>query len=260
MIPFKHEKNVAKFLRMIRPYSVGMRKVRYGSEYDGGYVVLPSVCDQSEYLHSYGVGDDVRFELDFVANNTQCLAKLFDPNIMFLPQDHPRFEFCSGGIGNSNAFPPNTTLKVDVEWNEWQWLEMVHLWDLKNCLQIIIELHLIPVEIPFGLSPYFRAVYGGVYRHINDALFGMYRRGLEKLMKNHYLFHVHPNNSLPQVYIEGLLFPPLLEVSFVRKDIADKCSRKPKEVSLDVFPRTTLDRPNKIDRPDIKLRWKSWKE
>jgi hypothetical protein len=62
------------------------------------------------------------------------------------------------------------------------------------------------------------------------------------------LFHIHANNSLAVVNVGGHWFPPLLEASYVRRNLLpDVFLTKHKGQ----FPIEGLDYQNKSDRPDI---------
>ena len=82
---------------------------------------------------------------------------------------------------------------------------------------------------------------------INEGIFIKYCLALEKLNEHFYIFHAHANNSLPLIEVNGYKFPPLMELSFVRKDLV-ACAMP----TIETFPVEGLDYPNKTDRPDIK--------
>ena len=69
---------------------------------------------------------------------------------------------------------------------------------------------------------------------------------LRRLNEFFFLFHIHANNSLPKVNLGGQTFPPLLELSWVRKDLA-----RYRRVTQEKYPIKGIDYPNKNDRPDI---------
>ena len=112
--------------------------------------------------------------------------------------------------------------------------------------QMLIEFHLVHVQTPDNLSPYFSNFYDNVYERVNQDLFGMYLGVMQRLNNWFYVFHIHANNSLPLANADGYYFPPLLELSFVRKDLVK--THKP---TKDNFPIQGLDQPNKTNRPDI---------
>ena len=134
---------------------------------------------------------------------------------------------------------------MDIEWNEWKTFLNLEP-DLIGFDQILVEFHLIHAESKEDLSPYFQNLYRSAFKVINNNLFDMYCEVLEILNLNFYIFHIHANNSLPMIIVQGHTFPPLIELSFVRKDFVTKAI-----LSMENFPVKGLDFPNKKDRPDI---------
>jgi hypothetical protein len=243
--------NIEKFLKEIKVYDCSdMTKIRLGNKSDGGYVVLKEICDQTGVLYSFGVGDDVGFELDFVDLFPGAGVKLFDPTIDRLPINHPNFNFTKSGISKEklNQVNRNSLLKIDVEWDEWEVLYSLEDEILSRFNQILIEFHVSLMESRRSyLSPYFQQFYQSVTDKINCELANKYFTVMRRLTNQFYIYHIHANNSLQKVQLNGNSFPPLIEISFVRKDLV-------KTVSLTTvtFPIEGLDCPNKTDRPDIK--------
>lgn len=251
---------IKEFLESIKVYDVGLTKIRVGNLYDGGYVTLKEVCEKTQAIYSYGVGDDIGFELDFVSKFNSIPVKLYDPTIDSMPKNNlcptaeiPNFfEFKKEGIGEGYSLPKpfrlNSLLKMDIEWSEWSALELLEIKELTKFSQILIELHLIPVEglEKKGYTIYFEQFHGSVQSMMNQLFFSYYSKTLELLNEFFYIYHIHANNSLPKVEVEGCTFPPLLELSLVRKDLVGKVKEEGS-----IFPVEGLDFPNKKDRPDI---------
>ncbi|MEE9356505.1 MAG: hypothetical protein V3U75_13020 [Methylococcaceae bacterium] len=246
--------NIESFLNQFKVYDVGLTKIRIGNNGDGGYVALKELCAKTDTVYSFGIGGDVGFELDFVNRfpNAQEI-QLCDPTIDLLPDCHPRFSFSREGIspgyGVLKNIAENSLLKVDVEWAEWEAFEIFSKQDVGKFSQILIELHIVHAEPKEWLSPYFKGFYQAVFDKINDDLFARYCEVLRRLNEQFYIFHIHPNNSLPLINVGGHTFSPLLEVSFVRKDLAGAVYSTDEH-----FPIEGLDFPNKTDRMDI-LGW-----
>jgi hypothetical protein len=51
---------------LLKPYKISFSKKRYGRLFDGGYITHPEVVELVDVLYSYGINDDVSFELDFI--------------------------------------------------------------------------------------------------------------------------------------------------------------------------------------------------
>jgi len=248
--------NVKNFLEQFKIYDCpNLTKIRIGNHGDGGYVALKELCKQTSTVYSFGIGDDVGFELDFVKQFPDITGiKLCDPTIDLLPETHTKFTFSKEGIspgyGALENLAEDSLLKVDVEWNEWDAFQVFNEQDLGKFSQILIEFHIVHVEPRSELTAYFKSFYQTVLERINDDLFEKYCEVLERLNEQFYIFHIHPNNSLPKIGISGYSFPPLLEVSFVRKNSVGAVYSTGER-----FPVEGLDFPNKMDRPDIVNWW-----
>ena len=77
-------------------------------------------------------------------------------------------------------------------------------------------------------------------------MFETHYKVLKKLNDLFYIYHIHANNSLPKVELNGYSFPPLIELSLVRKDLV-----KNTNMTNEIFPVKGLDFQNKTDRDDI---------
>lgn len=228
-------------------------KIRIGRQSDGGYVVLRELCGLSKNIYSYGVGNDVSFELAFLDRWPRVKVELFDPTIDGLPASHKQFTFHKYGAGARYAppdgIPHNTFMKMDVEWNEWDALLKLSDLSLLRFSQMVIEFHVLNVEPRDGMSPYFNNLYKCVAGDINQHLFDIYSSVMRRLNRFFVCHHIHANNSLQPITLGGLRFPPLLETSWVRKDLVQNTRR-----FSGTLPVAGLDFPNKTDRPDI-LGW-----
>lgn len=240
--------NVKRFISEInKVYGTNLTKTRVGWCGDGGYITLEELNRKTTILYTAGIGDDIAFELDFKHNYPDTRFKLFDPTIECLPIVEPvdKFIFSKSNLIIGEMEGNNNLLKMDIEYDEWETLMNFDEDIYKKFSQMIIEFHLVNISNSSEKSPYFTQVYNKAYDRMNDILFGYYSNILEGLNSLFYIYHISPNNSLPKINIGGFSFPPLLEVSFVRKDLVEA-----KEAKL-MYPMRNLDYPNKIDRPDI---------
>jgi len=244
---------VDRFLSEIKVYDLPITKGRLGNEGDGGYVVSMDHLALADNLYSFGIGDDVEFELDFLRLFPRAKAHLFDPTISKPPVHHERFCFERTGLGGhlqDGGIPwntyPDSILKADVEWAEWEALLAIPFNRLRFS-QVIVEFHVLHLEPRPGLSPYFTRLYRSLADRQNEQLFRLYGHAMVWMNAWYKCFHIHVNNSLPSVEVDGHVFPPLLEMSFLRNDLAG-ADIKP---AIGPFPVPGLDFPNKKDRPDI---------
>jgi hypothetical protein len=245
MCDYDVAREVRRLHQELRVYDVGgLTKIRIGRQGDGGYVVLKEPLEGLLLLYTYGVGDEMSFELDLLNRCPNASAVMCDPSIDELPELHPRAGFLK------ECFSPRTVIrrsmmKVDVEGAEWDILPMWSIGELVKLDQLIIEFHFIHAEPPSGLSPYFSNFYQTQMDKINRQLFTKYRMIIGRLNRAFRLFHVHVNNSLPPVVVGGLRVPPLVECSFVNRDLVPWAT-----YSEETFPIRGLDFPNKPDRPE----------
>ena len=258
-------------LNNIKIYDTEYTKIRIGREKDGGYIVLEENLKNADLLYSYGISDDVSFELDFLDKNPNCFVKLFDHTIDFLPENHKNFCFIKEGLSSRKQINTNTLknhlkkysnnleksnkiLKIDIEWNEWDVFEKMQNNVLDQFDQILCEFHFIPVQYKDSHTEYFTNFHKFVYNKINENLFLKYQRVLNKIFDKYYIFHLHVNNSLPLNNILNDEFPALLEMSLVNKKIV----KKPKLINVD-FPIQDLDFPNKPYKEDVlNFNWKKY--
>lgn len=243
--------NIKKALSMVQVYDVPMTKIRIGNQHDGGYVALKELCDKTSTVYSFGVGNDVGFELEWINLYPNSKIQLFDPFIDKPPIEHKRFTLHKLGLGLKykpiKDVASNSLLKMDIEGDEWGAFQIFDEKEVRKFNQLLVEFHWIHVEPPNNLSPYFYQIYNEYTAKINEDLFANYHNVLQWLSNWFIIFHIHANNSLPVVCVDGYWFPPLLEISFVRRDLVGKSVKK----YLGHFPVAGIDLPNKTNRPDI---------
>jgi hypothetical protein len=254
--------NIYKFAKEIEVISTpGLTKKRIGRLEDGGYVVLDEISKRTEVLYSYGVSDDWSFEEDYV-NTYDCEARLFDHTVNGITSSNPKIYFKKQGLGltpsenfdtlynhmsENNDLKKRSALKIDIEWNEWDFFNQVSDEFHQHFDQIICEFHIIPVEYNGSHTPYFTGFYKDVYEKFNEMIFGKYLSCIQKIKANFCIYHVHVNNSLGVREYDGCSIPYLLEVGFVHRRFLPSVT----EASQDTFPVKDLDFPNKPYKPEI---------
>ncbi len=252
------------FLDNFLIFDTEYNKVRVGYKRDGGYVVLDEVSRYTEKLYSYGVETNTSFESDF-CDRYGCNAVLFDHTVDGPEKEDERFTFVKEGLSHVKTHdcdtlhnhlqlygnPERKTLKMDIEWCEWDVFEQMPPHVLQDFDQILCEFHVIPMNYKDAHTPYFTNFHKDVYSKVNDMLFDQYSWVLQALQEDYYIFHVHINNSLPCNYVGCEEIPPLIELSMVNQRLVDHPT-----LCCDRFPVKGLDYPNKTDRPDIThIRW-----
>ena len=231
--------------------------LRIGREQDGGYVCVGDRLG-GDQLFSYGVGDDISFELDFDHHNC-CIGDvyLFDHTVENLPEGAPnRFHFVKEALGRTSieehldmyGLPGfDKTLKMDVEWSEWEAYEATSSRVLGQFSQIVCELHVVPIQFSrTDQTPYFDRFFKSTYDKVNEYMFTIYTNALKRIKRTHTLVHLHPNNSLPCIELDGFKIPQLLEATFLHTKLAGPCAEYAGRL-----PRPGLDFPNKPWKPEI---------
>lgn len=157
-------------------------KIRVGSTYDGGYIIIDNLCDY-DVLLSCGIANDDTFEHYFV-NKYKTLCYAFDGTINRLPRQHNKIIFNKQNIGvskNTNDLTKlidkhnNIFIKMDIEGSEYAWLDNLNNEQLNKLKQICIEFHLEHecsnhIDLQYKLN------------------------AIKKLTKTHYCVHFHGNN------------------------------------------------------------------
>lgn len=228
-----------EFLFYLTPHSVNCSKIRFGENYDGGYIVIENELEKLRGILSFGVGPTCLFEKDFIRKYPHSSVYLFDHTVSAPKDLLENMFFTKKGIGDvSNEFIQTLTeyldqyiapqggrwiLKMDIEGEEWNVLNQIDLPSLSMFDQLVIEFH-----------------------HWRDD-HNVYRNVYEKLFKDFCVVHVHANNHAPLLKDESHQIPEVLEVTYLRRN-----SNLLFQNSTENFP-TALDYPNDPTRPDIDL-------
>lgn len=228
-----------RLFQSLRPVHTGRPLTRVGGEADGGYL-LPDDFDGLRYCFSPGVAEKANLELALAERGVKCF--LADYSVDRAPVDHPNFEFDKKFLGkdDSGVFMTLQTwidskgvsgddmlLQMDIEGYEYDVLLSTPESTLRRFRIIAVEFH-------------------GLQKLAKPQRFAAFQQVCDKLAKDFVVVHMHPNNYAPPVVIRGVRVPPLMEITFLRKDRA-----------LFIEPRSDfphpLDQPNVSDKPDPPL-------
>ena len=238
-----------KFLDQIKIYDVGLPKVRIGSDKDGGYVLLEPLLEGVDVVYSFGVEDDVSFDLAFT-NQYGSIMRMYDHTVDSIPTEVPNGVFYKKGIGNKAEGDLDTLqsyvdqnkdhdkrmiLKMDVEGCEWDSLLCCSDELLNQFEQILFECH--GHQFPQPNLP---------TDHYGQQL---PYEVLCKLNKHFYMYHAHANNWGWNETIGRYRIPTLLELSLVRKDLVTDVKLYDGE-----YP-TEFDKVNNPDRPPVDINY-----
>lgn len=244
-------------------YTTRIPKVRIGPPSDGGYVVnLESLC-RSSAVFSYGVGNNIFFEIDYV-KATGKKAFCFDHTInpIYIPFGFEKnITHFLEGIScekqektdtffahydkyfkkhfdqQENSFENKVLLKIDIEGNEYEVLSKMDIEKLSEIANgLIIEFHYLE-------SPQYRAAFFDCLTRINKYFYLTHLHG-NNFLGNFDFFEKRFASDINEWYIEKFSIPRLLELSFLNKETASYIEVDTREYPL----QETLDAPNTSGR------------
>jgi hypothetical protein len=242
--------HIYNFLKELKPYDFpNSKRVRLGSDGDGGYVLLNKGLENIEVVYSYGVETNSDFEVMF-CEKYNATAQLYDHTVDGAPLQKNFLRFKKEGVGSKKTTHQNTIenhinqngdsnkrliLKMDVEGAEWDTLFHIPNAILGLFEQIVVEVHDLHSVPPN---------YDG--KNLSKLTIEKRTNVLKKINSLFYLYHVHANNYAPLYYIGRFKLPNVMELTFVNKKYF-----KSAEHSKTIFP-TKFDQPNNPQRADIK--------
>lgn len=205
-------KQIKDYLKNLYPYKTNVNLIRIGSSGDGGYLV-PDDFKGVVAIFSPGVSTNWSFEENCLLKGIKK-AYLADGSVN--PKiDNNQINFLNKFIGKSksknfitlenwikeNKIPKNKDLmlQMDIEGWEYNVIETTSVNTLKQFRIILIEFH----DLQFLPE---------------KAFFNKFRRVMDKLLENHYVLHIHPNNMGYTKKYGNLNLNPVLEFTFLRKD------------------------------------------
>jgi hypothetical protein len=218
-----------EILENLKLYSPMNKKIRIGSNGDGGYVAIAGYV--YDCFISAGIGDAVSFGIGDATSFDSCFVKLHPdiPSFAFdgtvnRPHTLPtNVDFVKKNIGvSSNSTTTNLKeyivgynnvfLKMDIEGEEWCWL-MGFADSIKKIKQFVFEAH---AFFPHLLTKAYTDCHCLGYDA--DIWTDYILEALKLLNKTHYLVHAHQNIIGPFVKIADNEYPAFLELTFIRKD------------------------------------------
>jgi Methyltransferase FkbM domain len=230
---------VRSLMALMHPVKTSEGLIRMGGEQDGGYLV-PNDLEKIVACFSPGVDTVASFESALVARGIPCY--LADASVDGPPVDSPLIHFDKKFLGvvddastvtmdtwvNANApASGDLILQMDIEGSEWPVILNCSDALLKRFRIVILELHFLE-------------------RLLDEVGFEFMYAGLDRLLRQYIVVHLHPNNLAKPVQVADLIIPRLLEVTLLRRDRLHPIGY------ADQFPHP-LDRQNMSDRPDLPL-------
>ena len=205
------KKLVDQFLIKIKIIDSGHKLIRIGADSDGGYLI-PDILDQIEYCFSAGVGNTSSFEDHLSKFKIQSF--LVDGTVNYNGK-HNFIKKNLNSFNDENNITLQTwvndkikdksndklLLQMDIEGSEIEVLYESDINFLERFKCIIIEFH------------HFTEI-------INLLSLKIYSDIFNKILKTHYICHIHPNNAGGKMFINGIDIPNVLEITFVNKKVA----------------------------------------
>jgi hypothetical protein len=231
--------DVQKALDLLTPFSTGIPLVRIGGTGDGGYLV-PNDLQGIVACFSPGVDQTMTFDTEIMNRGIPCY--LADASVTGLTAHHANATFDRLFLGpkTQNEFislddwvaryaPPegDLLLQMDIEGAEYETLNAVSTETLSRFRIIVLEVH----DIDKLTRTEQNRKMSETFQRLNDLFV---------------LTHVHPNNYSPVARIGRWAIPPLLELTYIRRDRVDEIS------AAGPLPHP-LDHANVPDKPDYPL-------
>jgi glycosyltransferase involved in cell wall biosynthesis len=217
-------RQVRDFVALLEPHSVAnFKKIRVGSDHDGGYVMLDDFMGIVAAL-SFGVDNEVSWDFAVADRGVPVLRDGSNGEVSVRAGGS---KAVIEAILASLGAPGDLLLKIDIEGDEWDVLDALDQVSISRFRQIICEFH-------------------GLDRLGDRQWRSRARRVAEKLRRTHCAIHVHGNNFKSKALVISTLVPTAIEISFGRVDAYRM------EPGTDVFP-TALDSPNDPAAPDYFL-------
>jgi hypothetical protein len=225
-------------LKLLKPNNIFVPKKRLGPPEDGGYVMPENVLQDCSAILTYGVGNDTRYEEDFV-RSYQKPAYLFDHTVSNFEWERDGLKFKPHGLGYQEnckewyedyqelGITGDIFLKIDVEGYEYEYFKNTDITKMNDhVMGMILEIHWIDnIE------------------NRENAI-----KLLEKLDPGFLLCHIHGNSWGDLWDFEGYSIPKVLELSFINRKYVSQY-----EPDTQDYPIDGLDISNCPHREDYKL-------
>lgn len=232
-------KDIQKTLNILAPFNTEIPLIRVGGSGDGGYL-LPDDLDGIVACFSPGVDATMTFDTEIMERGIPCY--LADASVEGLTAPHAMATFDKLFLGpkTSGRFislgdwvaryaPPDgdLLLQMDIEGAEYETLNAANAETLKRFRIIVLEVH----DVNHLTRPAPHSLMSQTFEKLNDMFV---------------LTHVHPNNYTPVARIAGWSIPPLLELTYIRRDRVNEAH------PAMVLPHP-LDEKNVGTKPDFPL-------
>lgn len=253
-------------IEQLKLYDSRLPKIRLGNPCDGGYVCPVQAVSLSSALFTYGIGNDLSFELDYVRVTNRkafCFDHITGGTV---PHNFSNKVFCfKEGLSGTKQEQTDNFLTHYDKYFELQWNEE----DQKFLEKVLLKIDVEGCEYEFIQSTNFEVVSKittGILIEFHDLDQEKTRNSffecLSKINQYFYLCHVHGNNNttnfdffekriaknVNEYYVEKFSIPKTLELSFVNKELVSNA-----RLDVKSYPCPFLDMPNNILNPQNDL-------
>lgn len=234
--------------------------VRLGNQSDGGYILSNKIIKKTEFLLSFGLGDNFKFESDLKKRNPRCKIYVYDHTINFFYWIKHFFYWFWKSIRFRKYLKFLTfidyILFFKIKENKHHKIKISKInYSLSKALKINKINHkktILKIDIDgdeysiintiknydfLGLIIEFENAHQNIKKIINFI----------KDNKNLSIVHIHGNNFLPTIKN----IPQALEITFINSRIINKKLKNYRN-----YPIPNLDFPNNIMKKDIQLFFK----
>lgn len=243
----RNENRIKKCLSLLTPKNIiNSEFIRVGNPFgDGGYVMLKNFLENTKNGIAYSIGVETKatWELD-MAERFGFDSYMYDHTVNKSPVVHPNLHFKKIGLSYINEAPFQTldkmieenghenrddlVLACDIEGGEWLFLPAIQQSTLTKFSQLSFEFH------------WFLRLC------TDNNMFELLERSLKKLSENFVPVHIHGNNNTGWIEAWDTIIPDVLEITYVRKDLAEFGDKRLK------FP-TRFDAPIAPMRNEIEI-------
>lgn len=246
--------------RILYPQYYTKDLVRLGDQSDGGYILSNKIIKKSDFLLTFGLGDNFRFESDLIKKNPKCKIYVYDHTINFFYWIRHFFYWLWKSIRFRKylkflsfidyilffKIKKNKHHKIKISKVNYPLsmaLKANRINHKKTILKIDIDgdeysiIHEIKKYDFLGLIIEFENANKNMKEIINFI----------ENNKNLSIIHIHGNNFLPAIKN----IPQALEITFINSKFINKKLKNYRN-----YPIPNLDFPNNIMKKDIKLYFK----
>lgn len=207
-----NQTKLLEFIGRLRPSQITKRLVRVGPKGDGGYLVPDDLVGIAGCI-SPGVSLESGFDFDVAERGIDVF--MADASVDGPILNHPKFHFEKLFLGTATAgntitidefcrqsrVPPSgdLILQMDIEGAEYGVIQNMSRELLKRFRIMVIEFH--------GLDNLF-----------HRFSFELLSEVFNKVLLDHRVVHIHPNNCCGSKTIRGIEVPKVIEMTFYRAD------------------------------------------